>query len=293
MYVRLDDGVRLFYDVLGSGIRISGDSARERPAILMLHGGPGLDHMVFRPAFDALQEHAQIVYLDHRGCGRSNSGPTEGWHLDQWADDVAAVVEKLGLENPIVLGTSFGGFVAQRFASGYPEKLGGLVLLSTASRVDLAATLECLEAIGGTPARDAAAAFFSDARAPGVVETYFDTCLPLYTHGDVDLEVLGRVSRRPDVMLHYFDKDGESSRIDLAADLQAIRTPTVVVHGKDDPIFPIHLARESFDLLPGSDTDPQQKMRKELVELINCGHLSEQDAPEQVVSAIVRFFDIA
>ena len=51
MYVRLNDGIRLFFDVIGEQLLVSGESVSERPTILLLHGGPGLDHMVFRPAF--------------------------------------------------------------------------------------------------------------------------------------------------------------------------------------------------------------------------------------------------
>ena len=53
---------------------------REKPMLLMLHGGPGSDHSIYRPAYSALADIAQIVYLDHRGNGRSEDGPREGWN---------------------------------------------------------------------------------------------------------------------------------------------------------------------------------------------------------------------
>ena len=288
MFVQLSDGVRLFYDVVGSQLGISGASTNERQALLLLHGGPGLDHMVFRPAFDPLSKKFQLIYLDQRGCGRSDDGPRDKWHLNQWADDVAEAIERIGIEKPLVLGTSFGGFVAQRFASRYPDALSGLILMSTAPRVDLNATINGLGELGGKNARRAAADFFSDAAVPGVVETYFDTCLSLYTMGEIDLEVMGRVIQRPDVMMHFFDKDGEFKDVNVSADLQDIKVPTLVVHGADDPVFPIYLARETFDLLPDIGRVPG--MRKELVEIDSCGHLSEQDAPEKIIAAITHFF---
>src|SRR5262245_30678119 len=49
---------------------------------------------------------AQVIYLDHRGNGRSDAGPKEAWTLAQWGDDVRAFCDALGIEHPIVLGAS-------------------------------------------------------------------------------------------------------------------------------------------------------------------------------------------
>ena len=56
-----------------------GPVMREKPVLLMLHGGPGADHTIYRPAHSALADIAQIVYLDHRGNGRSEDGLRERW----------------------------------------------------------------------------------------------------------------------------------------------------------------------------------------------------------------------
>lgn len=286
MRIRLEDGVNLFVDVAGPAVEVKAEVIVERPTIVLLHGGPGLDHTVFKPAFDPLTDFAQLVYVDHRGCGRSDDGPVEDWNLNQWADDVASVIQILGLEKPIVLGTSFGGFVAQRFAARHPEAASGLVLMSTAPRTDVGATLKCIAEIGGEAARDAAAQFFTDAAAPGVVDDYFGKCLDLYTHGAVDLAAIARIIQRPEVMMHFFGKGGEMYEIDLQNDLEAIELPTLVVHGKDDPIFPLELAEE----IPRFLDRNCPVTRTQFVAIPNCGHLSEQDAPDQIVAAITNFF---
>ena len=69
------NGVRLFFDVEGAKLVPDGPVMREKPVLLMLHGGPGADHSIYRPAYSALADIAQIVYLDHRGNGRSEDGP--------------------------------------------------------------------------------------------------------------------------------------------------------------------------------------------------------------------------
>src|SRR5438034_3149806 len=63
----LVNGVRLFFDVEGAKLVPDGPVMREKPTILLLHGGPGFDHSIYKPAFSALADVAQVIFLDHRG----------------------------------------------------------------------------------------------------------------------------------------------------------------------------------------------------------------------------------
>ena len=74
MYVSVN-GVRLFFDVEGAKLVPDGPVMREKRILLMLHGGPGFDHSIYKPAYSALADVAQTIYLDHRGNGRSEDGP--------------------------------------------------------------------------------------------------------------------------------------------------------------------------------------------------------------------------
>src|SRR5262245_7182358 len=56
--------VRLYFDVEGAQLTADGATMRERPTLLLLHGGPGFDHSIFKPAFSKFQDVFQIVYLD-------------------------------------------------------------------------------------------------------------------------------------------------------------------------------------------------------------------------------------
>lgn len=114
------NGVRLFVDIEGAGLVPDGPVMRQKPTLVLVHGGPGADHSLYKPAFSALSDICQIVYYDHRGCGRSEDGPRESWTLAQWGDDLKELCDTLGIEKPIVLGTSFGGFVAQAYATRHP-----------------------------------------------------------------------------------------------------------------------------------------------------------------------------
>ena len=110
----------------------------ERPSVLLLHGGPGMDHSFFKhgPTYD-YTDVAQVIWYDHRGNGRSDRGSVEDWRLDVWADDVVRLCDALGVERPVVIGESFGGFVAQRYLARHPDHPGKVVLGCTAPRFDL------------------------------------------------------------------------------------------------------------------------------------------------------------
>lgn len=71
----LVNGVRLYFDVEGAALVPDGPAMRQKPTVLLLHGGPGFDHTSYKPAYSALTDIAQLVYLDHRGNGRSEDGP--------------------------------------------------------------------------------------------------------------------------------------------------------------------------------------------------------------------------
>src|SRR5436190_20854524 len=136
MFVSLGD-VRLFVDVDGAKLVPDGDTMRERPTIVFVHGGPGFDHSMFKAFYSQLTDIAQLVYYDHRGNGRSEDGSKERWPLEQWADDLRMLCDTRGIERRVVFGTSFGGFVALHYAAGPPERPGKLLDRSADSKIHL------------------------------------------------------------------------------------------------------------------------------------------------------------
>src|SRR3954465_1610838 len=131
----------------------TGPRMREKPTLLMLHGGPGFDHTMYKPTFSQLADIAQVIYLDQRGQGRSSGDDPATWTLAQWGDDVKGLCDALGIEKPIVYGGSFGGFVAQSYVTRHPEHPGKLILVSTSARMDYHAVFAAFERIGGKEAR--------------------------------------------------------------------------------------------------------------------------------------------
>ena len=107
------DGTRLWFDIDGLALVPDGPRLRERPTVLLLHGGPGsFDHSYLKPDFARLSNVAQVGYLDLPGHGRSEWGDPAQWSFEPCADAVRDFCDALGIDRPVVFGHSLGAFVA-------------------------------------------------------------------------------------------------------------------------------------------------------------------------------------
>lgn len=269
---------RIFFDVVGAQLHPGAAGMEQRPTLLCLHGGPGWDHTGLRPYFDRFADSHQVIYLDHRGNGRS-SGELADCHLDQWADDIATFCAALGIEKPVVLGQSFGGMVAMHYAARHPDGPAKLVLSSTAARMRYDATLEVFARLGGAEAVAVARANL-DEPSEASFAAYEATCLPLYNPRpapDAAAAAL-RAIRKREVTVHFFLN--ELRTMDLRPELAAIACPVLVLAGGHDPITPVVCAQELAEALPGSP-------RLELFP--HCGHGTYRDDPAGT-EAVLRAF---
>jgi proline iminopeptidase len=100
------------------------------PVIVLVSGGPGSTHNIFHPWFTRAASFSRVIYYDQRGTGRSDFAPgEEGYSVDQAVEDLDQLRSELGLEKWIVLGHSYGGFLAQYYTLRYPGRVAGLVLV--------------------------------------------------------------------------------------------------------------------------------------------------------------------
>jgi len=105
------------------------EEGRGMPLVL-INGGPGGTHHYFHPWFSRAKDYVRVIYYDQRGCGLSDYQPGKaGYSIDQAVADLDAVRRALGIDRWVVLGYSYGGFLAQYYATIYPERLSGLILL--------------------------------------------------------------------------------------------------------------------------------------------------------------------
>ena len=279
MRIDIVQGVRLFVDVEGPGLVPDGPLMREKPTLVCLHGGPGFDHSGFKPAFSGLADIAQIVYYDHRGHGRSDERPSSEWTLDIWADDVVRLCDALGIVKPIVLGQSFGGFVAQRYIARHPGHASKVILSSTSPHMALERKLVMFEKLGGKVARELARQFWSQPD-PQTWAAYWVGCRKLYNPTEPsDPQAAQRMLVRDEILLHFVA--GEKQGLDLLPGLAAAQCPVLVMAGEEDPVCPLADAQDIAAALP-----PQWA---KLVSFPGAGHGAWRDDPQTAFATLREF----
>jgi pimeloyl-ACP methyl ester carboxylesterase len=213
------NGINLYYVTHGTG----------RPLIL-LHGGLMSGEM-FEPILPALTEHHQVITVDLQGHGRTADidRPIDARLM---ADDIAALIDHLGLEKPDIVGYSLGGGVAFFTAVKYPEKLGKLVCASAHVRRDAI-----------PPEMLAQQEQVSAAAVPFMKDT------PMYQHYQ-------EVAPRPEDFGPLLDKIGESmaADFDFSEEVRGLKVPTMIVAADADMAPPSHYV-EFFKLLDGGLRD--------------------------------------
>lgn len=280
MYIDVD-GQRLFFDIVGEKYRIDGPRLIEKPTLIAMHGGPGFDHQRLRPDMDGLADLAQVLYLDHRGNGRSLPSEPATWTLDRWGDDVRALCEALGIERPIVFGNSFGGLVAMSYLIRHPGHAAGAILSSSGAWYDFDLVFDAFERRGGREARVAAENFWRR-QTPEDGAEYRRVCSPLYgTRPPSDPDQAARTIANPDVGRHFLQPGGELHRMDYRAALVAVTCPVLIIAGRDDPITPPQFSEVIASCLP--------RGLAELHVFEGCGHGPFRDDPERVWAVVRRW----
>jgi pimeloyl-ACP methyl ester carboxylesterase len=279
MLITIAPGVRLFVDIEGPGLVPDGARMREKPTLILLHGGPGYDHSAFKPIFSRLADIAQIIYFDHRGHGRSDRRPAEEWTLDTFADDVVRLCDALGIVKPIVLGQSFGGFVAQRYLARHPNHPAKVVLSSTSHHLGLARKLVMFEKLGGARAREVAQAFWQ-APGPATWAPYQVVCSPLYnTKPPDDPQRSARIVFNEEIL--FTSAAGEQQHMNLLPGLATVCCPVLVMAGEQDPVTPLQDAQDIAAAIPA----PWGR----LVTFANAGHGAWRDEPDAAMGVLRDF----
>ena len=213
------NGLHMYYETHGSG----------RPLIL-LHGGLGSSEM-FGPILPELAAGHLVIAPDLQGHGRT-ADIDRPIDMRLMADDVAALIDHLGLDKPDVLGYSLGGGVAFFLASKYPDKIGKLVIVSAHIRRD-AIPAEMLAQQGQVSA--------------AAVEFMKDT--PMY-------QLYQKVAPQPENFGRLLDKIGASMArdFDFTDEFRGLQVPTLIVAADADMAPPSHYV-EMFKLLDGGLRD--------------------------------------
>lgn len=270
--------VSLYVEVMGHG-----------DPLLLMHGGPGLDHVSLTP-FRELADRHTIVLYDHRCNGRSTGVPVTSMTWENLTADADALREELGFERWAVLGHSFGGHVALEYALRYPERVSHLVLLDTAGDArwsqENAADVLAGRGFGQTTVA-VARRFYSGRITPKEFVRASIRLLPAYDHrfnlvrlARQMLEGGWRASMRPEALIF----GGQMMRGWSVMDrLGEIRAPTLVIAGHDDFLFP----PESQALLAAGITNARLRI------IERAGHNPQSERPTETLAAVADFLAVA
>lgn len=266
--------VSLFVQVVGSGY-----------PLLLMHGGPGLDHTTLLP-LQPLADQFTLVFYDHRCNGRSEGADVTSMTWENLTADAEALRQALGFEQWAVLGQSFGGNVALEYALRYPSSLSHLLLMDTGGDqwwVNQNAP-EILAKRGYSAAAvQAARRFYNGRLEPGEVTRTVMRFAAAYSYRFNPLAVLyeilfgPRQKMRPEALVFGYSQllNGWS----VMDRLGEIQLPTLVLAGRQDFLFPPEHQAILADRIPGA----------QLVLIERAGHNPQMERPAEAIEAIRRF----
>jgi pimeloyl-ACP methyl ester carboxylesterase len=228
-------GANIYYEVHGGG-----------EPLLMLPGF-GSNATVYWANIPALAERFRVIVQDPRGSGRSDA-PEGPYTMEMLAEDATAVLDAAGVGRTHVLGTSFGGMVAQHVALEYPDRVRRLVLACTTP--------------GGTrhvvPPPETIATFMAAADITDVAESVRTTLRIHYSdayaaaHAD---NIIGRAIKNEPLRSSPVGRAGQSAAArahDTHDRLGQITAPTLVAHGDQDALVPAENARLLSERIPAA-----------------------------------------
>lgn len=276
-HVAIDD-TRLFVVERGQGY-----------PLLLLHGGPGLDHHMFGDYLDPLADRYRLVLVDLRGQGRSDETPEATWTLERMARDVFELARALGLRRYAVLGHSYGAFVALQNAVDFPGQASQTIV---SSGIPSSRFLEHVErnlaAFEPVALREQVTASWARERAAETQEdmaSLLHDQFPFHFADPLDPRIAESEERTagalysPRVLRHFAQQ--EYGGIEVQDRLGAVPQPVLVLAGRHDRTCSVEAAEAIARGVPNG----------ELVVFENSGHMTYIEENGRYVAAVRDFLD--
>ncbi len=266
--------VSLFVKIIGQGY-----------PLLLMHGGPGLDHTSLLP-LEPLADQFTLIFYDHRCNGRSEGAETTSMTMENLTADVDTLRQVLGFEKWAVLGHSFGGNVALEYALRHPNNLTRLVLMDTGGDqwwVNTNAPRLLGKRGFSEETVRAARRFYNGAITTDEFIDVFMLFQDAYNYDnslfpipeDIPPELMPKF--RPEALIFGYSQTLQGwSVMDR---LKEIMVPTLVMAGRYDFLFPPEHQAILADRLPDA--------RLELIE--RAGHNPHMEQPDPVFEALRDF----
>jgi pimeloyl-ACP methyl ester carboxylesterase len=244
-----------------NGIQLAYTRRGKGTPLMLVHGFP-LDHHLWDEVVPLLEDTFDLIIPDLRGFGESSTVDSF-YTMEDYASDLAGLLDHLGIQKAAIAGHSMGGYVALAFARLFPERVRGLALVASQVPADAEERKQ---------GRYKSAAEVAEHGIGSVVETM----TPKFT-SDERLQAFARESMERQQPAAYIGAlKAMAERIDSTPLLPSFHFPVILVHGDADSLIPIDRAREVKATLP----------QAHLVEISGSGHMPMMEAKEQTAGAL-------
>jgi 3-oxoadipate enol-lactonase len=237
--------------------------------IVLVHGFP-LDARMWQAQIDELSNQHRIIAPDLRGFGQSIS--SEPFTIRSLADDLHALLSKIGALPCLLAGLSMGGYVALAFAKKYPADLRGLALIDTRAEADTAEGRENRNKMI-EQAKAAGSKAIADAMFPKLL------CASTIQNQPRVAQNLRQIMQSQSPLTLQHALAAMRDREDQTQNLPSIAVPVLILVGEQDVITPPAMSQTMEKLLP----------RATLVMIPDAGHMSPMEQPQRVSDALRQF----
>jgi len=273
--VAVVDGRRVAYRRAGT----------EGPPLVLLHGA-GVDDgaLSWSHVLPELGRSRRVYAIDWPGHGESDDAPEHS--IDAYRRVLRGVLDELGLASASLAGISMGGGVAGSFALEHPERVDRLALVSSyglGASVPAGSLWYALANVpGANQAGYAAMGTSTMAARAGLARVVHDASALDDEFVEAFRERASRAGAGAVFAAFQRTEIGPSGRVrtNLAPRLSSLAVETLFVHGREDPLFPVAVARRGAERVPNAS----------YVEIPECGHWPTQEYPGVVVGAFEDFF---
>jgi 3-oxoadipate enol-lactonase len=253
-------------EFVGRGLRLDYDDEGRGLPLLLVHGFP-LDRTLWNGQVDGLRNTCRLIVPDLRGFGASSATDGAAVSMDDYADDLAALLGSVGVDRVILGGLSMGGYIALAFAARHGDRLAGLILANTRAGADTEA---------GRQGRLTLAAKIEAGGTRELVDSMAPKMLAPASGAELDRTVRTMMSRQS-VAAVTSALRGMAERPDRGGMLSSIDVPTLIIGGRDDALIPTAESEAMQGAIPGS----------RLVMLPEAGHLSNLEQPARFNQAVL------
>jgi 3-oxoadipate enol-lactonase len=239
---------------------------------LLLIAGFACDLTIWSKVASSLAEKYRVIAFDNRGVGRS-SAPDTSYSIGQMAEDVAGLLDQIGMSQAHVVGHSMGGMIAQELALAYPERVRSLMLLASCAKAD--ERNKAIIASWGELPRQVDAATATRLSLPWIYTSSF-YARPGAVQQVIDLIVQNPFPPTPHGIYH---QSRAVMGFDAKDRLGQIHCPALVLVGQEDILLPVRFSEELLRGIPGA----------EFVVLDKTGHGMLIETPEAVAQSLLAF----